>query len=603
MGKLKKLALGFLIALMLSTIPAALAQQSVVVPETSSIIVIDGVLDMTTEWNSSTVITWSNPLDGTEYDTVYLLHNDTHYLIAAVLYDPDNIDDDFFEVHVSWDSTIYRYVLSEGSTSIELYNVTNGEEVLSSNATGIMTSSSPSQHRLYVELAIPKEEWNSTTTAYLLFIHRHTFKIDTTSKYPEAANTTDPSTWLRVDYKVTLGEYKVVLTFKDRDGNPIDYVAERGYFEISFLNGTTYAVISPTSSSIEVLLPPENYTITFYVYGIPVFSTTIEVNANITATYILENLKHIAFPFGEVIGIVEYPGKIEGFHLEPMNQIGMLISNSTEPIALRLFPRATWNFTFVTVLNALNFTFNPYTKSLLAYTKENLSAITMIGAPEGYPVFYLANGTLKGYVYNHEMMELGAWIATNGTFKIYHSEQPFAITINGTALKRDIDYVVDAFNVTTVYAGSGELRVYYKNPTDVELLLENSKVKIIVATPYRFNGNYVVRVYNDTELVTTVTGKFVSTVPMTVVEVPLNLDEPGTYRIEVTVTDEDSKQTLSTESTTYEVKEAGLLPSWEYYLLLIIIALLIAAFVMAFRAARHTVEEAREKKYVRKKGG
>jgi len=85
--------------------------------------------------------------------------------------------------------------------------------------------------------------------------------------------------------------------------------------------------------------------------------------------------------------------------------------------------------------------------------------------------------------------------------------------------------------------------------------------------------------------------------------VPLSLD-PGTYRIEVTVTDEDSKQTIGTASTSYEVAAAPAIPEigWEYYLLLLVIALA-TAIVVSLRAARHTIEEAREKRYVKRKGG
>jgi len=600
MGASRSLVLAILTITMLSAIPVL--AQNVSVSETSSSIAIDGVLDMATEWNGSTVVVWSNPLDGAEYDVVYLLHNATHYLFAAVLYDPDNIRDDFFEIRVKWSSAVYRYVLSEGSSEIELYNITGGEEALSSNATGVMTSSRPSQHWLYLELAIPKEEWGSASTIYLLFIHRHTFKIDTTSKYPEDANLTDPSTWLRVDYKATLGEYKVVLAFRDRDGEPIDYVAGKSYAVISFANGTVFATIAPSSSSIEVLLPAENYTVTFYVYGIPIFRTELNVNSNITATYILNNLKHVVFPFGEVVAVVEHPGEISSIYLDPMQQLGMLIPNATIPVALRLFPTVSWNFTFVTALNALNFTFNPFTYSLLAYTK-NASGIMMIGGPQGYPVFYYANGSVRGYVYNHEVEELNAWIG-NGTYRIFHTKPPFAITLNNTALKRGIDYTVDPFNITTIVLDEGgELHIYYKNPTKVELTMQNSKAVIHVVTPYSFSGSYVVKIYNDNdlELVTSVTGRFTATVPMTIIEVPLDLD-PGTYRIEVSVTDEDSKKLLGTAETTYEV-EAIPIPGWEYYLLILVIVLLLIAFVAAIKASRHTIEEIRERRYVRKKGG
>ena len=226
----------------------------------------------------------------------------------------------------------------------------------------------------------------------------------------------------------------------------------------------------------------------------------------------------------------------------------------------------------------------------------------MIGAPEGYPVFFFANGTVRGYVYNHELEELEAWI-TNGTYMLYHTKAPFAVTINNTALKKGVDYSTDAFNITTINASGGELRIYYRNPAKVEVSMSSPKARIVIATSYRFNGSYTLKVYSGSEIVTLVTGEFVSTVPLTTIEVPLSLD-PGTYRIEVTVTDEDSKQTIGTASTSYEVAATPAIPEigWEYYLLLLVIALLAAAIVVSLRAARHTIEEVREKKYIRKKG-
>jgi len=349
-----------------AAIVLALPNGSLAVPKTSAIIAIDGFLDMANEWNASAVATWANPLDGAEFDSVYMLHNDTHYLFAAVLYDPDTIDDDSIILYVNWDGTTYRYVLSEDSSAIELYNVTDGEEALGSNGTAVMTASSPAQSWLYVELAIPKDEWGSSATVYALFMHKHTFKIDTTSKYPEAADPSDPATWLKVDYVEVLGQYGVSLAFKDRDGNPIDYVADRSYAAICFLNGTFFTSLAPTNSSIEALLPPENYTITFYVYGIPIYNTSLTVDANITASYTLNNLKHVTTDLGDIIAIVEIPGEIGNIYLDPERHLGMMITNSTEEVVLRIYPEVVWNYSFVTVLNALNFTYNPFTKATSA---------------------------------------------------------------------------------------------------------------------------------------------------------------------------------------------------------------------------------------------
>ena len=107
-------------------------------------------------------------------------------------------------------------------------------------------------------------------------------------------------------------------------------------------------------------------------------------------------------------------------------------------------------------------------------------------------------------------------------------------------------------------------------------------------------------------MVASKTGKFVSDVPMTAIEVPLDL-EPGTYRVKVTVTDEDSGQTIGVASTTYEVEapSAPIAPEeeWTYYLILIAIALLAIAVVVSFKAASHTIEDmkARARRFVKKK--
>jgi len=571
------------------------------VSETNATILVDGTLNITAEWNGSSVVSWVNPLNGEEYDTVYLLHNSTHYLFGAILYDPDTVRDDSLTLYVKWDNITYKYVIEEDSSVIELYNLTDGQVTLSSNGTALMTRSSPSTPWLYLEMVLPKDEWDSATTVRILFEHRHTFKIDTLSRYPEGADPSDPSTWLEVEYRKVLGQYKVVLSFVDRDGNSIEYVFDKGYVVISFLNGTEYLVQSLSGSSLIAYLPPENYTITFYVYGIVIFNTTIEVNDNITASYTLKNLKHVSIAMGDVVAIVGLPGEIGSIYLEPEKQLGMLISNSTKPIALRVYPTVIWNYTFVVVLNAFNFTYNPFTGSLLAYVPANFSGIMMIGAPAGYPTFFFANGTVKGYVYNHELEELGAWVL-NGTFEVFNSKKPFAITLNNTALKRGQDYSVDPLNVTRIVVGTGELRIYYKNPAEVEMEVLNDTARVIIATPYRFNGKVLLTIRGSSTTTKTVT--FTSTPPLTIVDLSLNL-EPGSYTIEAVVTDEDSQQTIGKVSASYKVEGApALVPiSWEYYIILIVRIVLAVALILAIRTTSKAVivELEKKRKFVKKK--
>jgi len=571
---------------------------------TSSVAVVDGYLDMGSEWNGSSVMVWYNPLDGNELDTIYLLHNSTHYLIAAELYDPDNKKDDEFRVYVEFGDITYEYVLEEDSTTVTLYNVTSGTpSSLASNATGIMTESHHCCYWVYVELVIPKEEWGNAADVRMYFEHEHTYRLTVLSRYPEDANSTNKDLWLKVHYVTVLGQYGVELVFKDRDLNPIDYVANKSYAIIAFENGTIYTTMAPDNSTVKVDLPTGNYTVTFYVYDIPVFMENLTVSVNVTEEYVLNNLKYKEVPEGNVVAVVELPGEIGCIYLEPENHFGMLITNSTEEVALRIFPKLDLNYTFVATLNALNFTYNPFAKNLLAYAPSNLSGITMIGVAEDYPVFFFANGSVWGYVYNHELEELGAWIG-NGTYMVYHSKTPFAVTINNTALKRGWDYSADPFNVTTIKAGDGELRVYFRNPTRVEVTIHGDTAKVTVATPYRFGGKYVVKVLRGGEVVEEKSGTFTATAPLTVIDVPLGGLGAGTYEVVAEVTDVDSQRSLGTSEATYEVPQPvpALEERWSYWLLILVIALLSVATILALRSVgKAVIEKISERRYVRRK--
>jgi len=571
------------------------AQPRIAVPMTSATVVIDGYLDMSSEWNGSAAVAWYSPMDGYEMDTVYLLHNATHYLIAARLYDPDSRADDELRIYVGVGSATYEYVMEEGSSAVSRYNTTAGGcAAVPTGAAGTMTRTWHWSHWIYAELAVPKDEWGRAEEVALYFEHLHTHRLTVLSRYPENASPSDTGGWLRASFAEPAEAYSVTLRFLDRGGGEIGYVSGVGLAEVRFSNGTLYTSVAPNGSSLNLLLPPGNYTVTFYVYGIPVFNTSLSVSSNVTATYSMNNLEHVVTGYGDIVAVVELPGEIGCIYLEPGKQLGMLITNSTEPVALRIFPEVAWNYSFVAVLNAFNFTYNPYTKSLLAYAPGNFSGIMMIGAPEGYPVFFFANGTVRGYVYNHELEELSAWIGS-GTYMVYHIKTPFAVTLNNTALKRGADYSTDPFNVTALSVGGGELRVYFRNPAMVSLSVAGATARIVITAPYRFNGSYTLRVKSGGATVATRTGSFTASIPLTVVEVPLGDLGPGSYTVEATVVDSDSQQTLGTASTSYLV-EAPTAPEeeevpWENYLLLLLIALLAVAAIAAFRAAgRATVE-------------
>jgi len=571
------LSLLFLLVL----IPTALAIPSpkeVAVPETHSAIIIDGVLNMSNEWNSSTIIVWYNPIIGNELDRVYLLHNSTHYFIGGIFYDPDNKKDDAITFYVDW-GTIYKYEIDEDSTCLCLYN---GTHTLSSNGTAKLTKSSPFTYWIYLEVAIPKSEWHNADTVRMYFEHLHTHRVIVKSRYPEDANSTDSTKWLTVVFKQVLGEYNVTIHFKDRDHNDVDYIANNSYATIRFSNGSLYTTVAPTNSSISVLLPPDNYTITFYVYDILTFNTTLSVNSNITVEYILNNLKYVEMPYGRIIAVVEIPSNIEGIYLKPEKQLGMLISNSTTPTALRIFPQVSWNwnYTFTVVLNAINFTYNPLTRHLLAFSDRNLTGIMMIGAPEGYPVFYFANGTVRGYIYDDKLKELNTWIS-NGSYGIFSQTLPFAVVLNNTALRKGIDYTVDPFNITFLTIDEGNLRIYFKNPIKVSISFNNNTADIIITTPYSFNGYYTLYIYSNTTLVYKQSGTFTSTVPLTTIKIPLRL-KSGEYTALVKVIDKDSQQTVGEASASYTVAQIPTVNTEKYYciiLLLILVVIVLSAIL------------------------
>ena len=593
---MKKLLL--LLVLLVLLVAPVYAFPEEIVPRTLASPQIDGFLDFSLEWNGSYVVSWHNVLSEVEYDSAYLLHNDTHYLFAAILHDPDHKLDDSFTLYASFNDITYRYIIPEGSSVISLYNLTDGETSLQTNATGIMTRTSPGFYWIYIELAIPKEEWNLATNVSLLFVHEHTFKTYARSMYPEQADLNDTSTWLKVVYAHALEGYKVVLNFADRDGSPIGYVSGRSYAVIRFSNGTEYLTIAPSNSTIEVVLPSENYTITFYVYQIPVFKENFTVENNITLNYVLDNLKHVETPLGDVVGLVEYPAQIASIWLEPSKQLGMLIANGTKPAALRLYPTISWNFSFVTVLNAENFTYDPFAPSLLAYTTGNLSGITMIGAPAGYPVFYYANGSVKGYAYDVRSEELHAWVSS-GSFKIFHQKPPFAVILNGTALKRGTDYSVNVLNVTSLSILGGDLRVFYSNPVTFQIHAGESKVTVEIATPYNFKGSYKLKITKDGETIEEKSGVFTATSPLSILEISLGSLQAGEYSVEVSLTDEDSQQLLGTQTEPLTIRLIEL--PYDYVFAFIFIIILMMAVAAIFMATRKAVKSRHTAVFVKRK--
>lgn len=565
---------------------------SIKVYNTSAVIIVDGDLNFTSEWNGSSIIMWRSPLNGIEYDRCYLLHNATHYLIGAVLYDPDsNKHDDSFYVYVNFNNKTYEYKVKE-KDGVTAYNITNG---CSSFSTGAVAVASYSKHHVpyvYLELAIPKSEWEDSTAVRMMFKHKNTYKLEVTSWYPCEANESDPSTWLTIQYITPAGLYNFTMTFLDRDGNNVDYLNNGiGYVRVLYSNGTLYTSMVISGSGASILIPNGTYIVEVCVYDVLVYNATVDVVSNATAQIRLNNLKRVEFPYGSVIGVVETPGTLESIYLDPSRQLGMAISNSSGVVALRLFPRADWNYTFVVTLNALNFTFDPLAPNLLAYIR-GYSGVTMMGAPEGYPVVVYANGTVRGYTYKEGVLSL--WIS-NGSYGIYSTTPPFAVVLNGTELRGSSYTFDDVLNVTAVSCDGGLLEVYYENPCSVQLFT----TKVAVTSPYSFPGRLKIEVYKDGEPYETRTEGIKVSEGLNIYDIG-RYEGAGEYTIRVTVYDEVSGKTVGTATTTFTVPEgeAGFAISSTCLLLILIALVLLICVFVGIRYARALIPH-RPRKYVK----
>lgn len=276
-----------------------------------------------------------------------------------------------------------------------------------------------------------------------------------------------------------------------------------------------------------------------------------------------------------------------------------MITNSTERAHFYVFSDADWEH--VVVLDALNFTYDPYSNTLYALVRNGTSGVMMICAPEGYPVFYEASNVVKGYVYRDGVLE--AWV-NNGSYRVLGSGEPFAVALNGTALRRGVDYTVDALNVTTINMCKGTLSIYYDNPIDMKIEPLYPKLVIHLGTPYRFAGRVVVEVYDEEgKRVTTTKAGFTATPSLTWIEIDMSGLAAGEYELRISVYDDDSDKLVAQEEILYTVEEA-VTPTQNALMILLVMATLIgvvAAWAL-LKSARHAVMEAlRERRFVRRR--
>ena len=513
------------------------------VPKTVQTVVVDASLNFTSEWNGSAVLAWYSPLSEVELDRVYILHNGTHYLFGAVLYDPDHKADDSLTLYVNASGKLYKYVLNEDSSTPYAYNYTGGGWVsITPNATFKASKSACYPWGgipwIYMELALEKGDWDSATSVLLYIEHRHTWKMDVMSRYPEDANATDQGRWVYVEFKELLGQYSVNITLYDRDGGGIDYVANETWAVFSFkVNGSVYTQVAPNTTSISLMLPSENYTVSIYVGGVLIYNTSLNVNTTIVRSYILNNLAKSDTAVGRVIAVVEWRANITSIALDCERGVGTIITNSTKMAMLKMYSKTDWRHTVV--LNAMNFTYDPFANVLKAYIRNGTTGVMFVCASRDYPVFRNATNLVKGYTYSVEERIMDAWVLA-GTYSMYKDVPPFTVVLNGSALKRGADYSVNAFNFTDVVAGAGSLRIYYDNPIGVEAYANETEVVVVVSTPYSFNGRAVIRVYRDGELQTTSYRSLRFSSGINTVEFALPELQAGNYTVRAVVYDDDS---------------------------------------------------------------
>ena len=597
--------MGMLLALVLSTALAFSfpSPTDIVVPKTSSTIVVDALLNFTSEWNGSAVLVWYNPLSEVELDRVYILHNDSHYFFGAVLYDPDHKGDDSLTLYVNASGKLYKYVLDEDSSTPYAYNYTGGSWVsITPNATFKASKSACYPWGgipwIYMELALEKGDWDSATSVLLYIEHRHTWKTDVMSRYPVDANATDQSKWVYVEFKELLGQYSVSITLYDRDGNYVDYVANETWAVFSFkVNGSIYTQVAPNTTSVSLMLPSENYTVSIFVGGVLIYNTSLNVNTAIVKAYTLNNLAKKDTIMGRIIVVVEWNSNITAMALDCDRGVGVIIINGTRMAMFRAYSKTMWRYTVA--LNALNFTYDPFANDLRAYIMNGTSGVILVCAPCEYPVFYNASNLVKGYTYSVKEHFMDTWILA-GTYRIYKDVPPFAVVLNGSALKKGSDYSVNVFNITEVVAGAGVLRVYYDNPIGVRAYANESEVVVTVSTPYSFNGRVVVKVYKDGVLQTTAYRSLKFSSGINTVRIALPEFGVGDYSVTAIVYDDDSGVKAGEYTTAFTVEEAvvreviGAIP-WELWVLIIILVILLAWLLvnMYVRYAKSLVSKPR----------
>ena len=517
----------WLVLLALLTIAGVASAQTYVL-KTDTAITIDGDLS---EWVNASILTWRSPHSDVDFNYIYLLHSNDYYYIGAEIYDNDGINDDDVKLYLNNTTTLIRFDLNEGSNSVNAYKYDDGSWIpISTNASVVYTKSNPYST---IEMRIPKSEFNYSKIL-LLYLEYHSPHIrDVYGWYPVNARFNDSDTWEQVNF-IEMVNRTLNLSISDRDGVPIDYATDDFLLEFRYTANNSKILTMFGRSHMNILLPPSNVTMLVKFLDVPIFEKTYDLSlTNVTDSISINNLLKVDSPQGYLVISVEKNGTLKSVDFDYAKDRAVVVSKSAEVLFDSKLP---WSF--LAVLYANNYTYNPVTNHLLVSlnSSKDVGFVLIVG-DNNTPVLSYASNVVTCLSFEDDIYRFHV---KNGTYRFYHVKSPFSIAFNGKALKKNVDYsTVD--NTTTVNVTSeGLLEVYYEKPVSVTLESVYNNFKVYVATPYAFNGKvrYIVKINNQTVEDRTI--NFKANPPMSVVSF-----SPATFGdVEIHVYDTDTNVEL-----------------------------------------------------------
>jgi len=509
---------------------AGIASAQTYVLKTDTAITIDGDLS---EWVNASILAWRSPHSDVDINYIYLLHSNDYYYIGAKIYDNDGINDDDIKLYLNNTSTLIRFDLNEGSNSVNAYKYGNGSWIpISTNASVVYTRSNPYS---IIEIKIPKSEFDYSRIL-LLYLEYHSPHIrDVYSWYPTNAKFNDSNTWEQVNF-IEMMNRTLNLSISDRNGIPIDYATDDFLLEFRYTTNNTKILTVFGRSHMNILLPPSNITMIVKFLNVPIFEKTYDLTlTNVTDSININNLLKVDSPQGYLVISVEKNGTLKSVDFDYAKNRAVIVSKSTEVLFDSKLP---WSF--LTVLYADNYTYNPVTNHLLVKlnNSKDVGFVLVVG-DNNTPVLSYASNVVTCLDFEDNVYRFHV---KNGTYRFYHSKSPFSIAFNSKALKKNVDYVTEDNTTTVNVTSEGLLEVYYEKPVSVSLESVYNNFKVYVATPYSFNGKvrYIVKINNQTVEDRTI--NFKANPPMSVVSIT-----PATFGdVEIHVYDTDTNVKLFT---------------------------------------------------------